>query len=565
MERPQPHDIHAKKIGSDTLRSLFESSAKASSPRRHPRKSRRQRHAFGREWRATRLVDELTGNSYVGIDYPTRLQGSGFEVIDEDIVEQPVKVRLLLKKRGAALNGSKKDQIRFVGRLLRKLADEPLMLAMKPGFRGDGFVLGNRMLGTAVGKYRWKSPLGQAPANGELGDTGGTRGRWNKRVGKTALKSTTLAFGLMAGLASCVPGYVESRVKKSQPLLPETMTFDLEGESGSGKTNVLKAIAGLVGPPDLIAHWDFTRRGFEELVETRNHLPFLIDDTEMQVEDGMSLKTALRHVTQIVPKGASKHISTKSHQNDLPVLSWSTVGVTTSPPDMEGTARRLGWNRTQGERVRFICVPVPPVSKGGIFDTLTGNAAEQQAEAKRLTSDLERGTARAYGHIFPLWIEYLLKENRSRRILELMNFFVDRVVPHGDGWDARLARKFGLLYATGYLAVEAGILPWPKKWCLRAVKRCYRRAIRSFRSDHLLAERVIQHLANNAADERTLPTVRTGRTLRLPEPCQSLSWAAVPSTTAKRYSPFALIGCSDWLGAEASPLGFFNASKPSRY
>src|ERR1019366_5880301 len=40
-----------------------------------------------------------------------------------------------------------------------------------------------------------------------------------------------------------------------------------------------------------------------------------------------------------------------------------------------------------------------------------------------------------------------------------------------------LARKFGIAYAEGKLAVKAGILPWPEDWVFRAVVRCYRRAL----------------------------------------------------------------------------------------
>jgi hypothetical protein len=53
------------------------------------------------QWRATRLIDERTGNSCIGIDFPRRQPGRGFEVFDDDLVEQPKKVRALLKSRGA--------------------------------------------------------------------------------------------------------------------------------------------------------------------------------------------------------------------------------------------------------------------------------------------------------------------------------------------------------------------------------------------------------------------------------------------------------------------------------
>ena len=59
------------------------------------------------DWKAIRLIDERTGNSCIGFHFPTWQHGPRFEVIDEDLSEQPGKVRARLKRRGAAFNRSK--------------------------------------------------------------------------------------------------------------------------------------------------------------------------------------------------------------------------------------------------------------------------------------------------------------------------------------------------------------------------------------------------------------------------------------------------------------------------
>jgi Domain of unknown function (DUF927) len=464
------------------------------------------------DWKVTRLVDERTGDSCLGFDFPTRLHGRAFEVIDDDLAEQPSKVRARLKKRGAAFKGSKKDQIAFVEKLLNRMSPEPLILAMKPGFRDDGFILGNVMLGSARGKYRWNSSAQHLGAE-DIGDRHGNRDAWGRDVGKTARKSSYLSCGLLIQLAGCIPSYIEWRMKGTTgltPILSETATFNIEGESGSGKTNIARAAAGLIGPPHLIAKWDFSRRGLEELAESRHDLALILDDVETHVDDGMTLKTALRHVTQVVPKRHSKHIAKKAAKADLPALSWSNFGLTTSPPNLEEMARAIGWTRTDGERVRLISIPVPPVSKGGIFDRLKGSDAERVEEGKVLTKRLERGIAQNFGLIFPLWIEYLLAADQSKQLIELVEKFVMRMAGHGDGWDARYARKLGVLYAVGRLAVKAGILLWPKTWPFKAVARCYRRAIGAIRSDHVLADKTIRLLATLSTDPKRFVRVKPG-------------------------------------------------------
>lgn len=477
---------------------------------RHRTRGRDTRTPNG--WKVTRLVDERSGDSCLGLDFPTRLHAAGFEVIDDDLAEQPGKIRARLKKRGAAFEGTKKDQIAFVRKLLKGMSPEPLILARRPGFRDEGFVLGKVMLGSARGKYRWNSSAQRLGAQ-DIGDSDGSRPAWKNDVGKMARKSSYLSCGLLVQLAACIPSYIEWRMQGKaglKPILSETATFNFEGESGSGKTNIVRATAGLIGPPHLIAKWDFSRRGLEELAESRHDLALALDDVETHVDDGMSLKTALRHVTQAVPKGNSKHIAEKAAKADLPALSWCNFGLTTSPLKLEEMARTIGWKRTDGERVRFISIPVPPVSKGGIFDRLKGSDAERVEEGKVPTQRLEEGIAQNYGLIFPLWVEYLLRADHSKQLIELVEKFVMRMAGQGDGWDARYARKFGILYAAGRLAVEAEILPWHKAWPRKAVSRCYRRAVGAIRSEQVLADKVIRVLASKATDTKRFVPVKTG-------------------------------------------------------
>jgi hypothetical protein len=314
--------------------------------------------AVSEGWKATRLIDERTGNSCIGIDFPRRQGGFGFEVVDDDLAEQPKRVREILKKRGAAFDGTKEDQIRFLGRLMTKVLPEPLMLAMKPGMRGrDGFVLGKRMIGSAKGRYRWKPQSGTYD-RGEVGDRRGTREDWNRDVGEVAVYSTTLTFAISLSLACPLPNYVLANSKRR--LLSETAVFNLSGESGSGKSSIGRAAAGTFGPPDLIRKWDFTRRGLEEFSESRNDLLGVLDDLETHTEEAGSLKTALRNVNQIITSGQSKLISVRA---ELPQLTWTTFGLTTSPEALDKIAEEIGWKRTDGQRVRYPDLPVPGSQK----------------------------------------------------------------------------------------------------------------------------------------------------------------------------------------------------------
>jgi uncharacterized protein DUF927 len=448
------------------------------------------------EWKAARLIDERTGNSYVGIDFPRRQHGSGFESFDDDWIEQPKRIRDLLKKRGAAMVGTREDQVKFVRRFLVKMPPDAVTLAMKPGMRGkDGFVLGNRILGTAKGRYRWKRQS-ESHGRGELGDRRGDRDSWNRDVGEVALKSTPLTFGLCLSLACPLPSYVLAN--RGVRLLSETAVFNLSGESGSGKSSIVRAAAGLFGPPGLIGKWDFTRRGLEEYSESRNDLLEVLDDLETHTEEAGSLRIGLHHVNQVITSGQSKIIS--SHA-DLPPLSWTTFGLTSSPKGIDEIAEQIGWKRSDGQRARLPDIPIPQLANAGIFDRVEGDELQKIKEGKRLIARLDAGVTQNYGLIMPRWLNFLFFEDQSERILKLTDSFLKDVLSNGDGFDERYARKFAVPAVAGRLAAQRGIVPWPERWPVVAVKRCYHLSLKTVRSDALVADkriRLIARLAENS-------------------------------------------------------------------
>jgi Domain of unknown function (DUF927) len=465
-------------------------------------------------WKCVRLIDERTGNSCFGFDFPTNLGGFGFAVVDDDLAESPQRVRVQLKKRGAAFRGNKIDQVQLVQDLLKRVRPEPRILAMKPGWRDQGFVLGRHLIGKAKAQYRWRSNS----RHPDLGDRHGSVKAWHRDVGRAALRSSYLTFCIFAQLSAVLPGYFRMHMKTSpglKPLLPETAVYNLSGPSSSGKSASIKAAAGLSGPPDLITKWDFSRRGLEESAESRNDLLLPLDDTENHVEVGTSLKTALRWTNQIIPSGRSKSIAKMAAEAGLPDLTWSTFGLTSSPKFLDVIAEEIGWKRSKGEQARFIDIPVPSVSKAGIFDRLTGTRAERIEQGKRWIARVERGTAQNYGLILPEFIEFLLAADRTGLILELTERFVRRFAAQGDGWDQRFARKFGVTYAAGRLAVEAGILPWPKNWPMKAVSRCYRRALRAIRKDEEIVTKTTALFAAAIDDPQQFVAAKPSGTRRI--------------------------------------------------
>jgi hypothetical protein len=66
-----------------------------------------------------------------------------------------------------------------------------------------------------------------------------------------------------------------------------------------------------------------------------------------------------------------------------------------------------------------------------------------------------------YGTLIEPWIELLLKKDKSRVIKKRVEWFVRTNADPSNAVTIRIATKIGLLYAAGYIAQRAGLLPWP--------------------------------------------------------------------------------------------------------
>ena len=460
-----------------------------------------------KNFRAYRLYDERTENTLLGLEYPKNLGGTGFATVDMDDAERPEKVRLALKRKGAKLTGPKARQLKLINELLSSIEPESKQLAMKPGFRGRGFVLGELTLGSASGAFVWHAPSGKP----DIGQVSGSLEAWKTTVAPIVAQSSFAAVAVLIGLAAPLVSYVGQHISDTpglSPLLSETAIWNFSGGSGTGKTTLSRVAAGLFGSPDAVFKWDFTRPGLEAAAEARNDLVLVLDDIEKHVEITMSLKNALRLVGQVIPSGVSKALSPSAKENGCPERRWCTFGISSSPLPLDTIAERLKWSRSDGEKVRFIDVPVPKATKAGIFDRLPEGTKDRVGAGKAAITELERHLALQYGSAFPAWIEYLLTRSRALKIQKYAASFVDRVAGDGTGYDKRYAEKFAVLYAAGKLAIEAGILPWDNSLPWKAVAKCYKLALKSAASADAQAATKVELLRSLLQQPERFPKLK---------------------------------------------------------
>lgn len=162
--------------------------------------------------------------------------------------------------------------------------------------------------------------------------------------------------------------------------------------------------------------------------------------------------------------------------------TFSVIALFSSEIAPDAWAARNGETRDDGEMARLIGVPVLAPGYATIFDRpprqLSGDAlaAWEKAQFKRLHQELpdQRGVAlRDY-------LDHLLG-NVARvqaRAQALGAHFEDQVATSSLSPVARdIVAKFGVLFAGGLLAVDAGVLPLDKKAVGLAVRRACRAAL----------------------------------------------------------------------------------------
>ena len=348
-------------------------------------------------WSATRVKDEQTDLVSFMISGLTN-GGDTFRVsVPAEQREEQTRVRKTLRSYDAALPGQVDDDLEFIEKLFDGSNVSPLIATSKPGFTdsGKGFVLGAQMLGDAVVRYLW---LGEEYST--LGQTSGTREGWNEEVGKLLQYSSFATIAVLTALASPVPAYVLLRKSEDpswRPAVSETSINNFAGDSGSGKTLATATAASLSGDPSDRAKWEFSRRGLEEYLHTRNEVGAIFDDVEKHTGDSMTLRRAITTLTQSLPDGTSKVVSRVARDHGLPRLTWSTFGLSSSPRAIQEIARDEGWMRSLGEQVRLIDEVIPSSGRGGIFDAPppgTGNVAQF---SRRIAKQMERGSLSTLG------------------------------------------------------------------------------------------------------------------------------------------------------------------------
>ena len=424
-------------------------------------------------------MNNMSGPAHHEFRFPTADSGTATFECPASLLRSPKKFLDALSDYLPAFPKSigRHDSDRLV--FIQTLVDSQKITELQPG--GTGFLdLTHFATHSEIHHPTGKSvpipnPLSDNSSDAEVVDRRGSLKATQDELLGLGLTSSYLSFACGCALAASLPTYLNLRGAHDgtlDGLIPETATFNFSGESSSGKTSIALAALSLIGSPKRAGTLNFTARGLAEAAKDSNDLLLVLDDLEKS--EPADRVRSLKAMIHTVSGGRSKTIS--KGVDRFPALRWSTICLSSSPEPIAVVASKYKWTMTKGDRVRIFDIPVPSARRGGVFDRQDCSNRKKAERSIELIENLQRAYLNNHGQIIPLWVAYLMKGDRTKRVSQLVHRFVTKVDADSDGWEQRFARKFGLVYAAMRMAVEAGLFPWPDSLPLKVAKKCYREA-----------------------------------------------------------------------------------------
>lgn len=397
---------------------------------------------------------------------------------NEMLAADGASYRTELLSLGIAINGSKRSRELLHEYLAKVSSDARARSVDRGGWHGRAYVTSAGTHGFQPSAERF---VFQASGHARIGNVAGTLQGWRENVAKLAEGNSRLGFAVSAAFAA--------------PLLrltgAESGGFHLVGSSSVGKTTAL-AVAGSVwgggGPGGYVRSWRATSNGLEGVATAHNDCLLCLD------EMGQVRGSEAGACAYMLANGVGKARATKTGAARRPAV-WSLLFLSTGEVRLADKIAEDGRERpvAAGQQVRIVDIEADAGAGQGIFQNLHGKES-----AESLARLLKQAAETDYGHAGPAFVDHLATdlEGLSAKARAMTDQFVieNRPSTSCDGQVLRVARRFGLVAASGELAIEAGLLPWVQGEAKLAAATCFgdwlaaRGTIGSLEDDAMVAE-----------------------------------------------------------------------------
>jgi putative DNA primase/helicase len=411
-----------------------------------------------------------------GLDNRTGMRSWIFRVIDQDRKMSHVlipfgsvkghKTGLLdaIGRAGFPVPLQETDRDNLFQRLSAAPPNKSYRVVSTSGWTGSRFVIPRKVY--ASGSHHVISAIEQA-ADAQRFRRRGRLKDWQREVAGPLRGNHLAMFGLAVAFAGPL-----------QRLLGvESGGFHLVGRSSIGKSTIL-AIAGSVwgggGTNGFCNTWLSTSNALDDIATAHSDCFLALDETgvaNVSVREGARL---VLHAAYRLAGGEEK--ARKNDQRERQSWRLQFLGST------EHSLHQLGVHADEavaaGQYVRIVDIEANAGRGLGVWDSLPETASSPE----EFSDTLRAAAMRLYGTAADRYLKRLvaaLQEDKAALIAWLkdrMSAFLRRVgASKLQVEQARIARRFALVYTAGALACRYDVLPWKREAVLRAAEACYRR------------------------------------------------------------------------------------------
>jgi putative DNA primase/helicase len=421
--------------------------------------------------------DEATGDAFEIFYFRKVGKRRGQIRVPRQDLQKPEALYTLLVRKNAELPLCPEKLDQKLSQIIKSKPRKRFLYSARVGWRpgGRGFVTPKGIIGCSKVNRRPLPPLWLGERHQIALREAGTWETWSDTVEKLALRSNVAMLAICAAFAA--------------PLLwftgRQSFGINLFGRAKAGKTTALLAGASVIGlgcEADL-PNWGATAAAKGELACIFNDMVFPLNEVGLL---GGSKKKAYPEIRETIFRLGEGHERLRHTQSVYSAPAASSEGRTiffsTAEYSFDEYATFAGGTRSEGEYARCIDVPVNRPNRHSIIDRFPSNLpkAKRRRWAEDRVIELRKACEANHGTAFRPYIEYLITsrdtlEARIKKYMTEMHQFEQCSVVKGALEHAR--QNFGLLYAGGRLAIDAGVVPWKPEQLLRAIATCWRRAL----------------------------------------------------------------------------------------
>jgi hypothetical protein len=223
--------------------------------------------------------------------------------------------------------------------------------------------------------------------------------------------------------------------------------------------------------------WNVSEAGLEQRLPFFNDCMVGIDDFETMKGSDSAKYERIRGVTYGVAAGTEKvrHSAAKLSCNQ-----WRVILITSMERTITELSRSTQKARQTGETIRMIDVPLLSQGKSHIFDLAEsmGERIDASWREKRFGSMVKACTEN-HGAVFEDYLEKLCESSLDvgKLAAKYRDRFAKRVTgPNEEAVARNVARKFGVVYAAGRLAIKFKLVPWKRDELFIAIENVFRDA-----------------------------------------------------------------------------------------